>query len=48
MSLLEQDFNDEFTASQILERSEITRLLDGEQDEDTEDTDILPDQKVSS
>jgi len=48
MSLLEQDFDDEFTASQILERPEINRLLDGERDEETADSDLLPDQKVSS
>ncbi|RLB60114.1 MAG: hypothetical protein DRH08_15885, partial [Deltaproteobacteria bacterium] len=48
MSLLEQDFDDEFTASQILERPEIKRLLDGERDEETEDTNPLPGQKVSS
>jgi hypothetical protein len=48
MSLLEQDFDDEFTASQILERPEINRLLDGEQDEDTKEVDLLADQKVSS
>ena len=36
MSLLERDFEDEFTSSQILERSEITRSLDDAETDDDE------------
>jgi len=39
LSLLERDFEDEFTASQILERSEISRSLDEKDVDDTQDDD---------
>ena len=46
MTLLERDFEDEFTASQIIETSEIKRSFDKEQAKEAEDLD-LPEQEVS-
>jgi len=46
MSLLEGDFDEEFTASQVIERTKVTRSLEGEETEDTESLD-QPEQKIS-
>ncbi len=46
LTLLERDFEDEFTASQILESSEIKRSLNKEQAREAEDRD-LPEQEVN-
>ncbi len=46
MSLLEGDFDNEFTASQVIERAEVTRSLEETETEDTDSFD-QPEQKVS-
>jgi hypothetical protein len=46
LSLLEHDYEDEFTASQILERSELHRGLDAAASEDKENTEP-PKRKIS-
>jgi hypothetical protein len=46
MSLLEGDFDNEFTASQVIERTEATRSLEETETEDADNRD-LPEQKVS-
>ncbi len=49
LSLLERDFNDEFTASQIIERSEISRSLDAESTEsvDANDSTLIAKRKLT-